>query len=350
MEIPHLVNEQLGEESVEATVSLGDEDLACLTPTRTLVYRAEGLLSDESVSAYPHHVERLDVSEGRRKTKFLFEYVDGTDSFTVPGDRANAVLAPLLGGVLRVAGVTVDGESVGDVFTFSELTLAVTSHRLVKHVGAPVWDEDFEEFPYADVTGLSFEEGSVATQVVLSVGGRPERIKAPSDKAWQVEEALTGALCGYHDVGSLSALNEKVAPEDAGTRGSDAGSFTLDEDISPLVGDEAEQEAASGPSPEAGSPRSAASADDSASGWESEAVSESRPGDPDGSDARESGNVSVGTAQSGERGVPAVDPEDIEVMKTQLSTLTEAVTKQNELLRDQQDLIEQLVEELRRGR
>jgi hypothetical protein len=291
MEIPHLVSEQLGDESVGATVPLGDEDLVCVTPTRTLVYRAEGLLSDESVSAYPHDVERLDVSEGRRKTKFVFEYVDGTDSFTVPGDRTNAVLTLLVGGVLRAAGVTADGESVSDVFTFSELALAVTSHRLVKQVGTPVWDEDYEQFPYDDVTGLSFEEGSVATQVVLSVDGRPQRVKAPSEKAWKVKEALTEALCAYHDAGSLSELNEELAPEDADAPPeSDAGSFALDEDISPLVGDE------------------------------------------------------------GDESVAEPSREDIEAMKVQLSTLTEAVEKQNQLLCDQQETIEQLVEELRRGR
>ncbi|PSQ27876.1 hypothetical protein BRD09_08115 [Halobacteriales archaeon SW_10_68_16] len=237
MEVPQLVRERLGDESVEGTVSLGDEDVVCVTPTRTFVYRGEGLLSDESVSVYAHDVERFDVSEGRRKTKFVFEYVEESDSFTVPGDRAETVLKLLLGGILHVAGVTVDGESIGDVFSFSELTLVVTSNRLVKHVGASVWDEDFEEYPYADVTGLSFEEGSVATQVVLSVEGRPHRIKAPSEKARTVERALKQALFAYHDVDSLDALNEKVGEDDAEPEPDDeAGSLSLDDGISPLAG------------------------------------------------------------------------------------------------------------------
>ena len=43
MEIPNLVRQSLGGEEIEAGVNLGDEDLICLTPTRTLLYRAEGL-------------------------------------------------------------------------------------------------------------------------------------------------------------------------------------------------------------------------------------------------------------------------------------------------------------------
>jgi len=37
-------------------------------------------------------------------------------------------------------------------------------------------------------------------------------------------------------------------------------------------------------------------------------------------------------------------------MKSQLSTLTTAVKKQNQLLRDQQETIDRLIEELRQGR
>jgi hypothetical protein len=368
MEIPHLVRERLGDESVEATVNLGDEDVVCVTPTRTLVYRGEGLLSDESVSVFPHEVERFDVSEGRRKTKFVFEYVDGTDSFTVPGGRAETVRKLLLGGILHVSGVTDSGESISDVFSFSELTLVVTSSRLVKHVGAPVWDEDFEEYPFADVTGLAFEEGSVATQVVLSVDGRPERIKAPSDEAGTVRRTLEQALFAYHDVGSLSALNEKVggepsgsgSGEDSGTGGS--GSLALDDGISPLVDDEPADEAGTEAQSD-GSTRGAESR--SARGGEAGSRSGVEPDAASGTDQQtEAATVADGRAQHDATSVdtvstgstspadtpPAVDPEDVEAMKRQLSTLTEAVKKQNALLRDQQETIDTLIEELRRGR
>jgi len=373
MDVPHLVRERLGEESVEATVSLGDEDVVCMTPTRTLVYRGEGLLSDESVSVYSHDVERFDISEGRRKTKFVFEYVEGTDSFTVPAERADTVRKLLLGGILHVAGVTVDGESISDVFSFSELTLVVTSHRLVKHVGAPVWDDDFEEFPYADVTGLSFEKGNVATQVVLSVDGRPQRIKAPSDRGRVVERSLKQALFAYHDVDSLDSLNAEVGVGDSGPAASDAAdgaesSLSLDDGVSPLVGGDEESETAStdplgatGSASEESSPSHGSSDASSAHAPESDPDPES----DERADAADTGtgDESASSEHATESGVsqprataewqseqPAVDPEDIEAMKSQLSTLTTAVKRQNQLLRDQQETIDRLIDELRRGR
>lgn len=367
MEIPHLVEERLGDEPIEATVTLGDEDLVCVTPTRTFVYRGEGLLSDESVSAFSHDVERFDVSEGRRKAKFVFEYVDGTDSFTAPGNRTESILELLLGGILRVDGVIDDGESISDVFSFSELTLVVTSDRLVKHVGAPVWDDDFEEYPYADVTGLAFEEGSVATQVVLSVDGRPERIKAPSEDAWKVEEALKGALFAYHDVDSLSALNEQLGGAGTGPQYGDdaaAGSLSLDSGISPLVSSDDEGAGASsaGSTADPSNPGRAAGSEPATEGSDGGRESAVRPDDagtsaPDsGTTTRRSGDTPVDTVSTtqpeheAEDGTGGVDPEEVEAMKSQLATLTKAVKKQNDLLRDQQETIDRLIEELRRGR
>ncbi len=361
MEVPQLVRERLGEESVEATVSLGDEDVVCVTPTRTFVYRGEGLLSDEAVSAYSHDVERIDVSEGRRKTKFHLEYVEGSDSFTVPADRTKAVLELLFGGVLHVAGVTVAGESISDVFSFSELTLVVTSHRLVKHVGAAVWDDDFENLSYDDVTGLAFEEGSVATQVVLSVDGRPHRIKAPSDNARMVERTLKQALFAYHDVDSLAELDEEVGVDDTETSETSEESsegLSLDDGISPLVGGDEDDPSATGDT----QPRTATrGASRSVTGSGDRSGSDTAPtsGDPDlrsgGTDATAdpgpSGGSSGETVSNSPSGADAtVDPDDIEKMKRQLSTLTTAVKKQNQLLRDQQETIDQLIEELRRGR
>lgn len=383
MEVPQLVREQLGEETVEATVSLGDEDVVCVTPTRTFVYRGEGLLSDESVSVYPHEVERFDVSQGRRKTKFVFEYVEATDSFTVPAKRAETVRKLLLGGILHVAGVTVDEESISDVFSFSELTLVVTSHRLVKHVGAPVWDEDFEEFPYADVTGLSFEEGSVATQVVLAVDGRPQRIKAPSEQTRVVERSLKQALFAYHDVDSLASLNAKVGLEDTASSDSDTGdntgaaSLSLDDGISPLVGGDEESETSTDPLAATGSAGedsaqshgSSDTSNDAASARAPEPEPEPEPKPEPGPENRvdvvdtgtgiesESSDQTAGPTDSRPRASAewqseesAVDPEEIEAMKRQLSTLTTAVKKQNQLLRDQQETIDHLIEELRQGR
>lgn len=250
MEIPDLVRQHLGEEDVTATVNLGTEDVACFTPTRTLIYHGEGLLSDESVEEYGHNVERLDVSEGRRKTSFTLEYVDGMESFSVSNDRGDVILEWLLTGILRAADVLEAGETVQGTFRFSELTLIVTDARVVKHIGSSVWDEDFEAYPFEEVTGLDFEEGSVATQVVIGVDGRPQRIKAPNDEAPLVEQTLSEALFEYHDVSGLDALNEKVAT-DATTPDTPVDSdISLDDSISPLVGGSESGEAESATEPQ----------------------------------------------------------------------------------------------------
>ncbi|MEF8887888.1 MAG: hypothetical protein V5A30_08780 [Haloarculaceae archaeon] len=404
MEIPSLVRNRLGDEDIETAVSLGDEDVVCFTQSRTLLYRGEGLLSDEGVEVFSHDVETLEVSEGRRKTKFVLEYVDGSDSFTVPGRRTEAVLERLLDGILTTAGVIDPAESVTGVFRFSELSLVVTDARLVKHVGTQVWDADFEEFPYADVTGLSFEEGSVATQVVLAVDGRPERIKAPNDDAPMVRETLQDALFAYHDVASLEELNAAVGEEEDDEQDESGGDdIGFSEGISPLVGEgsDAGLDAEAGAGSDAGAD-SGADADagnrsptgrDTGSGPDAggaQAGSEERagaatdPGEtPSGGDQRSGsdrdpadGTVTPTPAdQAASTGDPdagsgsgaadaAVDPAEFEELKAQVDRLTQAVKRQNEILEQYQETVdrqrqavqkqgetvERLIEELRQGR
>ncbi|MCT9097470.1 hypothetical protein [Haloarchaeobius sp. HME9146] len=215
MDVPGIVESTLAGEDVAAEVSLGGENVLYVTPTRTLIYQSEGFLSDESVDEYPHEAERLTVKEGRRKTRITLEYsLDGERDFTVPANVSESVVHPVLAGVLNASGVTNPGETVTQTFRFSELTVVITSERLVKHVGGAVWDEDYEEYHFADVTGLSFEDGSVATQVVLEVDGRPERIKIANDRAAEVKEYLQQSLFAYYDVRSLDALNDAVRPEE----------------------------------------------------------------------------------------------------------------------------------------
>ena len=222
MSLPELLAGTVGDEEVVAEVSIGGDDRLAVTPTRTLVYRGDGLLSDESVAEYSHDVERIAVSTGRRKAKLTLGYgLDGDETISVPAKRADDVLHPILAGVLSATGVTDPGESVVRTFRFSELTLVVTSNRLVKHVGSAVWDEEFEEFAYEDITDLDFEEGTVATAVVLSHGGRSERFKAPNESARAVRETLVDAVCAYHGVDSLEELRVTVADEDDAT--ADAG-------------------------------------------------------------------------------------------------------------------------------
>ncbi len=411
MEIPSLVGSRLGDEDIETAVSLGDEDVVCFTQSRTLLYRGEGLLSDEGVEVFSHDVETLEISEGRRKTKFVLEYVDGTESFTIPGRRSEAVLERLLDGVLTTAGVIEAAESIAGVFEFSELTLALTDARLLKHVGTPVWDADFEEYPYADVTGLSFEEGSVATQVVLAVDGRPERIKAPNDDAPMVREALEKALFAYHDVSSLEELNAAVGEDEAEddendqSGGDDIG---LSDGISPLVGEgsDAGLDAEAGTDTgadagtdggggsaagaggrsgagrdagggrDAGEPQArseeptAAATDPSQTASEGTRTTRSSPDSADGTvtPTPDSQAESATGSDTGPEPSPAadaaVDPAEFEELKAQVDRLTQAVKRQNEILeryqetvdrqrqavKRQGETVEQLIEELRQGR
>ena len=215
MSLPDLLEEAAADEEVVARVPLGGDDLLAVTPTRTLVYRAEGLLSDETVEEYAHDAERLAVSTGRRKSKVVFGYgLDGEETLAVPSKRLDDVVHPVLAGILSARGVTDPGESVVRTFRFSELTLVVTDSRLVKHVGSAVWDEEFEEFPYADLSDLDFEEGTVATAVVLVHDGRSERFKAPNESARAVKESLVDAVCAFHDVESLEEFRVTVADDE----------------------------------------------------------------------------------------------------------------------------------------
>ncbi|WP_225334862.1 DUF7115 domain-containing protein [Halomicrobium urmianum] len=367
MEIPDLVQDALGDEEVQAGVSLGDEDTLCFTPTRTLIYRGEGLLSDEDVSEYPHDFERLGISEGRRKTTFSLTYVDGKREFSVPGNRTDPVLERLLESALRVNGVIEPGEGLAGVFRFSELTLAVADQRMLKHVGEYTWDGDYETLAYDDVTGLHFEDGSVATAVVLEVGGRPERIKAPNDQAALLRKTLEEALFEYHGVGSLDELNRALETEDEGDDGESPASpsessrgLGLDADIDPLVGGDGseteqspEQNARERPAGEGGGRATADSEWSSANaGGPADAGSrsndrESRPTAASADRSRSAGGA-TGTAETTQQ--PTDRDDDLEAVEEQLAELTEAVQRQNELLERQQQTVKQLIKELRQGR
>lgn len=215
MSLPELLTERLGDEQPVAEVSLGGDDRLVVTPTRTLIYRAEGLLSDESVEELSHDVERITVETGRRKATLTLDYgLDGEDSVTLPKGKLDEVLHPMLAGVLDAHGITDPGESVKRTFRFSELTLIVTSKRVVKHIGQPVWDEEFEEYSFEEVTDLAFEPGNVATSVVLTLDGHQERFKAPNDDARAVEAALKDALLTYYDVPDIESFRALSADEE----------------------------------------------------------------------------------------------------------------------------------------
>ena len=313
MDIPDLVRQELGDEEIQASVTLGDEDTVCFTPTRTLVYRGEGLLSDEKVESYPYDFERLTLSAGRRKTKFTLVYTDQKRAFSVPGSRTDAVLDRLLEGALRSANTIDTEETVTGVFRFSELTLIVTEGRVLKHLGSVTWDNDFDSYPFDAVTGLDFEEGSVATAIVLSVNDRPERIKAPNEQAPAVRKTLQEALFAFYEVSSLAELNAAVSvdPEDAADEGT--GGLGLESDIDPLVSDEADGGETAEPTPS----------------MESAATS--------------SQAVAPSTDSTDESG-------DIAALEQQVAELTAAIEQQNERIEAQEATIKTLIEELRQGR
>lgn len=324
MDIPDLVQQELGDEEIRAGVNLGDEDAVCFTPTRTLVYRGEGLLSDETVDAYPYDFERLTVSEGRRKTKLTLVYVDSKRELGVPNDRATPVLERLLEGQLRTAETIAADESVTGVFRFSELTLVVTERRLLKHVGNVTWDADFEAYPFDAVTGLDFEEGSVATAIVLQVGDRPERIKAPAEQARSVRETLEQSLFAFHEVSSLEELNAAVGPDTDEEESEQQ--LGLESGIDPLV--------------------------DDGTGADGESDAE---GGRDGSAGMvATDDASQQPAETGGR-TPTADSadtgdEELAELRSQIEELTETVEQQNEQLRKQEQTIKQLIKELRQGR
>lgn len=342
MEIPDLVRQQLGDEEIVSAVNLGDEDLVCFTPTRTLLYQGEGILSDDSLDIYDHDVERLKASEGRRKTTFTLEYVDRTEQFSVPKGRTEPVLQRLLDGILHLDDVLAAEEEVLGIHRFSELLLIITDARLVKHVGAYVWDEDFEEYPFESVTGLEFEDGQVATQIVISVDGRPQRIKAPNDKAPMVRQTLTDALFDYYDVETLSGLNDSIGSDDeteagsAGDSGPVSSDIEFDESITPLVGGSGDE----------------ADSDESNAVSQTETLTDPTVEEPndsaDEADNSSSADKSATTdGSAADEAAKSVDAEELETLQQQLSKLTTAVQRQNELLTQQHETIDQLVEELK---
>ncbi|GGK74669.1 DUF7115 domain-containing protein [Haloarcula sebkhae] len=336
MEIPDLVQQELGDEEIRGGVNLGDEDAACFTPTRTLVYRGEGLLSDEKVDSYPHDFERLTVSEGRRKTKFSLIYTGEKLELSVPGSRSDAVLERLLEGKLTVSGGIDPDESLAGVFRFSELTLVVTDRQLLKHIGNVSWDADYEAFSFDDVTGLEFEEGSVATAVVLSFNERPERIKAPSEQAPIVRKTLEEALFAYHEVSSLTELNAKVGAGSEKNADEAGNGLGLESGIDPLVSnDEQGGDGSEGESTSASTQTTTAATTEQ--GTTAEATTDSQPSD--------ASSIDTDSAEPD----TSADP-DIAELEAQVAELTAAVEAQNEQLQKQERTIKQLIKELRQGR
>jgi hypothetical protein len=331
-ELPERLVEAVGDGTAIELIDIGGGDIVAVTRAATYCYRSEGLLSDETVDRFSHDIERLRTKAGRRKTTLHFESLDGERSLTVPGGVADEVIEAVLKGVLRTSGVVDDDETIQSLFRFSELTLVVTEYQLLKHVGSAVWNDDYEAFAYEALTDLDFEEGSVATQVILEVDGRRQRVKVPNEHAGRVRQEVQSAVFEYHDVSSLGGLRAEVREEEEDEEGEEGSDGATDE-----VGDgqAADSEAASmvdsGWSPPADQDvTSVSGADSSADGSASESITEAEPGaDADDDDA---------------------SAADVEALAGQVDELTRTVERQSELIEAQQETLETLVDELRRGR
>lgn len=397
MSVPAIVQSRLDGEQVAAEVPLGGEDGLFVTPTRTLIYRADGLLSDESVEEYSHEAERIVISEGRRKSAIELDYgIDGTKTFKIPSNRLYEALHPVLAGVLNAADVTGPEETVLQTYQFSELTLVITSERVVKHVGAAVWDEDYEEFHFEDVTALEVEEGSVSSQIIIEDQGRPQRIKTPSDQTREVRERIEQALLDYHDLASYEAFarSRAVDSDDAETDDTSENDPLAGGGVTPIdanppelddegeIVDEAADDARVHESSASESDGASATTEtetttttdstaqeaedplasettESASDTAEQATEQTGTDDPAQNDAMgddsvkgrettQSDDSKEGFADSGFE--PASSELEDNTTEEQLRALTEAVERQNELLVEHHRKLEMLVEELKRGR
>lgn len=300
MSVPEIVFEKLEGEEPKRTVPLGGDDKLVVTPSRTLVYRAEGLLSGESVEEYSHEAERVSVSEGRRKSTIRLDHgIDGESEFTIPSSRLDDALASVLWGVLSVNGVTTEDEPISEVFRLGELSVIITEDRIIKHIGPDIWDEEFEKYDFDEVTGLDIEEGEVSSQIIVRVDGRPQRIKIPSSDAPQVRARIERSLLDYHGFDTLTEFTRHVTP--------------------------AEED-------------------------ESDARERSESGeDPDEPGADESSISVTGTEAISLHETTEESSETTDVSE-EIAGLRDAVERQNELLESYRDTLEQLIEELRRGR
>lgn len=331
MSLPETLTEHLDGEEPVAEVTLGGEDRLVVTPTRTLVYRAEGLLSDETVEAFPHDAERITLTTSRRKAKLTLDYgLDGEETLSIPKGTLDDVLHPLLAGVLDAHGITDAGETVKRTFRFSELTLVITDRRVVKHIGQAVWDEEFEEYAFENVTDLDFEPGNVATSIVLTHGGRQERFKTPNDEARAVEAAITDALLSYHGVQSVEELRAAHADEDA-TEGDAA----------------ADTDSPFGEGPELFGEDEVDTTSEEADSTIEE--SESTATDRIIEQVTEETTRSTEESTTAETEAESEDP-DVADLAAEIDDLRTAIESQQTELERQNALIEQLIEELRQGR
>ena len=346
--LPDLLSKTVGDATVIDTVDIGGGDAVAVTNRATHVYRSDGLLSDESVETFGHDIDRLSIQTKRRKSKIRLETIDNETDFTVPSKIADPIVEAMIEGVLRTTDVIEADEGIVAQFRFSELTLIVTDARLFEHVGSAVWDEDFEVVEFSDLTGLDFEKGSVATQVVIETEARRRRVKVPNEHAGRVQRVIQEAVFEFYDVSSIKMLREelaKPAAEETGSKpDSTVGGDQVSGDRSPI-----EQSQTASEDPESG----VESDGFVSAGWDAPADQEvagsTSWGTELGKDEPAESKVDAsGSTQDGSGGRPS--ETDIDELASKVETLSERIESQTERIESQRELIEQLVDELRRGR
>ena len=343
--LPELLSEAVGDATVVDTVDIGGGDAVAVTNRETHVYRSDGLLSDESVETFDHDVDRLSVRSKRRKSELRLEDIDTEKSFTVASKVADPIVEAMLEGILRTTGVIETDEEVVTQFRFSELTFVVTENRLLEHVGGAVWDGDFEAVEHADLTGLDFEKGSVATQVVIETDQRRRRVKVPNEHAGDVQRAIQDAVFGFYSASSLEELRAELSTaseSEAETQpASDGpvGSQHAGNDRSSALETSAPTDPPADQTSEQFVSADWTSSPDRGSGTDAWGIGSSEPTASD-SVADSAADVSADRT---------ADP-DVETLARRVESLSEQVERQTELIESQRELIEQLVDELRRGR
>lgn len=329
MDLPEPVADALDGESVATTVELGGEDAVYVTPSRTLVYRGDGLLSDASVDVIDHEIERVTLSEGRRKATIGFEHaMDGSQELTVPANSVDAVLEPVLAAILGSTGVTEPGETVTATHRFSELTLVITSHQFLRHIGGAVWSADYDALAWETVTGLSLEEGSVATQLVLETRERAHRTKVPSESATPVYRDVEDALCAAHgveDYAAFEALIEEETADDEETEEEPA-----DQEAYGGSAGQADEMTGDSLEPIGGSPS------ESAQSTEEDDTAATDTAEPE---TIEGSEFTLMTPAQEETEASAKTIEDPQAVLDRLDELEAALERQAELLEDQQETI-----------
>ncbi|MES3516317.1 MAG: hypothetical protein PPP58_01500 [Natronomonas sp.] len=327
-DLPEPLVAAVGDAPIVERIDIGGGDIIAVTPQTTFLYRSEGLLSDETVNRFDHDVEAVAVDVGRRKATIRLAGLSGETSMKIPSSIADGVVEAMLEGILRASGAVDADESVVAVFRFSDLTLVVTETRLLKHVGTTVWDEEFEAIAYDDVTDLDFESGSVATQVVIQTDGRRDRVKVPNDQAPTVRQTIEDAIFEFHGVASLEELravvgetddDEEAEPE---TSTKDETAFVSATKSLPADHDVVTQD----------------------TGGDSTAESGAVGGDGRDEDEDSAAMDDVEATEAN------TSSEAVESLAAEVQALSEQIERQTDLLEQQQATIEQLVEELRRGR